>query len=275
MTKLYTPLVVLYSTSYRTWNTEMVYNSQKNIIDKLSDFYSSKFECTQNIPIIGIHYWSREVGHKQLMEDFVDYESVLDHPICSKRAIPAGNPPEIILNYPNKLIKTEQFPLKEKEDSHFDYFIISTRLAFKLANELHLEMFGVDMPEDQPILKLRPDLIVEYNNLENLNSLDFEESYLVSNYCSAHRPHISENEPEVVDAIFLTRNSDLRRLLEIEISEYQSIYEYYRNNYQRTISFTDHYMYTLLEHSNIKIVVDNNLKFTILRSDGYLNVCTL
>jgi hypothetical protein len=259
-----TPLVVLYSTSYRTWETEEVLNSQIELIDRLSQLFCERFGMDPSVkPILGIHYWNAERGHKQLNQDFHFFDSPLTSPT---------NPPGKISKYSYTHTKSDQLELDQERSTHLFYTSISTKFALESANSLHKNMFGTNIPDNQPILRLRPDCILNYTKIDFLKNIDINSHFFISNRSNNHRPHISENAPEVSDIMWVTNNKSMDLLLSTPIERYFDIYDYYKSN-GRIVEFEEQYLYNLLDYCKIDIYNDPNIEISLLRTSGSINNC--
>ena len=133
------------------------------MIDRLSSFFNKKLGLDINTkPILGIHYWEVESGHKQLNQNFVYHDQ---HYLSTNFKIAPESPPrEVLDSYPNYFEKSTQNELEDLRSTHINFFMQSTSKALEIAEKLHIDLFGTKIPDDQPILRLRPDRVPEASN---------------------------------------------------------------------------------------------------------------
>ena len=219
-------LVVLYSTKNKHWNETI--NSHIALFDKY------KGQC-----IIGIHYWD-EPGTPD-------------------------EPPDEIKKYKYIMTKSKQTPLnlQNREREIFEYIRQSTKLAFENAEELYKKTFGFDMPENQKILRLRPDVLVEYFPISYENSTD---DFYLSRYDINARRYPNPKSPEVGDIIALTTKKTLKNILTYDVDKMDKTIKYYTDNgYELTPKVTENLSaYAVRSNINdysikIKLVRDNKI----------------
>lgn len=250
MAYIHTPLVVIFSTLYRDWDNPIAYASQVELINHLTAVLNRHFGIN-GTPIIGIHYWTEKYGR--------DY-------------------PELAPELPTLAI--QQFPYKHTITSQHDkdtlpgnpeYTIQSTRKAFENAEALHQELFGCPMPAHQPILRLRPDLVIR--NISNFPSFEFDHRsglYYKSMWNTFHRPIWKDSCPEAGDAIALTTKAALRWICSIPLTSYADIYKKY-NDKGLTINFAERYLYAIIDSTMVDVLHDPNIKVGVLRSNNHVD----
>jgi hypothetical protein len=222
-------LVVLYSTSWRNWE----------------DSISSQLCYIPIDSIIGIHYWKhittphdRGVGK---------VEAPTDVPELLKR-----------FRYKHSITQQEYIPHIDSPILPLYYKILSTRIALKNALELY-----PDMPSDQPILCMRPDLIIE----------SFPTTVGPNEYISIWNTNHRQtcNPPEMGDAACLTTKGVLDKLLNVNIDDIYSSCKLMNNS----IWYSEHFLYCLLQKLDIKMVFDHSIKLSLARGNGNIEKLTI
>lgn len=237
-------LVVLFSTSWRRW--EDTWPSQVSLIEK--------FAKEQDV-IMGIHYWS---------------EMINTFHINSYGKSPS-KPPEPLCKWPYKHTVTFQehsFIEKIARNIRYRhawglaYIIESTRMALENAEALWRERYGTEMPDDQPILRMRPDTII--TDIENFPEFPSGDDFYVSNWDHGNRPHWNPNAPEVGDIICLTTKKALKKLV------YTPIEDIERMCAHRKVTFTEQYLWAIFETNKTVVKNDERMCISIMRPSGEL-----
>ena len=127
-TKKVDKLIVLFSTQYRTWE-----NCYENHINLINHNCSDISNC-----IIGVHYWN-DVDKKPPFN-------------MQKMNIKYTTSNNVVSLNDNSLTNIQKW---------FKRFQYSTKKALENAEQLYFEKFKTEIPDDQPILRLRPDFIIE------------------------------------------------------------------------------------------------------------------
>lgn len=235
-------LVVLYSTTWRRWDD--VVESQCDLIQKLAG--------DQDV-ILGIHYWS---------------EMIHTFHINSYGKAPA-EPPEQLRRWPYKHTVTEQErPFIERIARNIRvrhawglaYIIESTRRALENAEALWRERYGTEMPEDQPILRMRPDTII--TDVDSFPTFPKGDDFYLSNWDRGNRPQWNPAAPEIGDIICLTTKKALKKLVETRIEDIELRCGH------RQVNFTEQYLWALLETNSTEAKNDENIHVAILRPTG-------
>jgi hypothetical protein len=251
----YTPLVVLFSTSYRTWDNELVLVPQINLINRIAEIYKCKLNLSvDSEPIIGIHYWDEELSG----EHFSHLNGI-------KRVSPL-NPPVDIMKFNFLHERSKQMKIS---GHNFIYGIQSTKKALSMADNLHHKLYGCPIPDNQLIFRLRPDIIIKYDSTDILENCDLNSLFYLSNTNTNDRPYISENSPEIGDAMSFTTKKTLNKLFSISYKNYPSIFEYFRKEAGRIVSFNEQYLFNLLDYAGINVIQDKNILMKLLRTNGY------
>jgi hypothetical protein len=189
--------------------------------------------------LLGVHYWSHstspcvcgEVGYKthKAPDDI----------------------PEVLRKYrykhsitENQILTDDVFPVRA---APLYYKIISTRIAFKNALDTYQ-----DMPDDQPIIWTRPDVIVG-----NINSFPktVKKNEFISIWNTIYRPN--PEEPEVGDVLALTTKYVIQKLLNLELS--------YICDICSNEKFSEQFLYKILKHLDVEITFDHSLKLGLMR----------
>ena len=214
-------LVVLFSTQYRTWE-----KCCENQIDLMKHISTDINNC-----IIGIHYWN-DVN------------------------IP---PPTKMQELNIKYSTSDNFIFLNNESyiqQWFKRFQYSTKFALDNAEQLYIEKFGKQMPDEQPILRLRPDFVVE--NIQNFPLPPInEDNYYISTWNTIHRPVAEVNKIEIVD-IFITNKKTLFKILNFDINTIKLAEN----------KIIEQVFYDMLNILKVNIFFDFNIKHGIMRSDN-------
>lgn len=213
-------LVVLFSTQYRTWD-----KCAQNQIDLIKHVCPNLDNC-----VIGVHYWDDvNVPPPELFRGLnMKYST-------SPNVTQSTNP---ILQW-------------------FERFQLSTRQALENAEEIYKQKYGEVMPLRQPILRLRPDFVVE--NIANF-PLPIKDgwSYYLSTWNTIHRPNPIPNKIEVVDLCLTTK------LVLLQIINYDA---------RTAVVGHDHFIeivfYSALKSMGINVLFDANIKYGIVRPHIY------
>lgn len=225
-------LVVLYSTQYRTWA-----DTCQNHVELIRHLAGSEDNC-----IVGIHYWNNNTPDL---------------------------PPEPIRKLRYKHSHTDQ-NLPTTEFSTLLSVISSTKIALENAKQLYRELYNEEMPDDQLILRLRPDAHI--NNIPDFPKTTYGNNFYVSMWNSNHRSYV-ENAPETSDVIGLTTKKTMELLVNTNIQQLENIIQNYRTN-GRTILFIEHALYTLLESFGTTIKNIENLKLGLMRIGNKVETLT-
>lgn len=235
-------LVVLYSTTWRRWDETCP--SQVEVIDKLAN--------GQDV-IMGIHYWS---------------EMIQTFHINSYGKAPS-EPPAPLLKWPYKHTVTSQDrsfieriarSIRHRHAWGTAYILESTRMALENAEALWRERYGTEMPDDQPILRMRPDTIL--TDVDAFPEMPQGDDFYVSNWDRGNRPVWNPAAPEVGDIICLTTKKALKKLVNIKLEDIETRCSH------RQVLFTEQYLWALLESNGTAINNDKNVHVSILRPTG-------
>lgn len=226
-------LVVLYSTQYRTWE-----DTCQNHIELMRHLAGSEDNC-----IIGIHYWNNDTPDL---------------------------PPEPIQKLHYKHSHTDQ------NIPQSNYFILnsmiqSTKIAFENAKQLYKEFYNEEMPDNQLILRLRPDVFIE--NISKIPKSINSDNFYLSMWNINHRAYNAKSL-ETGDVMCLTTKKAFESLLNSNLNNIDEII----NNYIKTkgwdIKFVENQLYALLEYLGINIINDSNLHIAIMRPTKNLDKLT-
>jgi hypothetical protein len=217
-------LVVLFSTQYRTWE-----NCAENHINLMKHICNNIDNC-----IVGIHYWND-----------------INKP-----------PPPVIQNLNIKYSTSDNIISSNDETQStiykwFKRFQYSTKIALENAESVYKEKYGAEMPDNQPILRLRPDFIVE--DIEKFPlPPSHTENYYISTWNTQHRPEITPNRVEITD-ICLTNKNTLLKILNFDITSIE---------HNKKDSFIEIAFYDMLKTLNINIFFDFNIKYGVMRDNN-------
>lgn len=234
MSSYKTPLVVLYSTSYRMWDNEAVIDPQVKLINTICSLYRNNLKLKSK-PIVGIHYWKQESTPK----------------------IPAApaTPPARIMQFDFLHEMTEQ---REIEGHNYVYGIQSTERALALAEKLHNKLYGSPMPDNQPILRMRPDLAIKYEDTAMLERQDLNSPFYLSSISTNHR---AANPHEIGDVMCFTTKKSLQQLFAIPHETYDLIH----SQADHKPLFNEQYLFNLIKHAGIRPIYDPNILTKLLR----------
>lgn len=234
-----TSLVALYSTCYRDW--EKAVNTQLELIEHLTN------KSEKDKPIIGIHYWNEWWGLHETIKN-----------------ISPESPPTCLFHYPLKWTITPETDESVVRGT-IEYIIYSTRKALQNAEILHNELYGCDIPDDQPILRMRPDVYI--NNICDFPSIPTTmDDYYISMRHRYHRPHIPMNAPEAGDLMCLTTKRSLKKLLSLDFTSYDKIFDIYTKQGQY-VNIPEQKLHALLQFCNINVVNSEQISLSVARSD--------
>ena len=231
-------LVVLYSTCYRNW--EAALPSQLELLSRIAP--------KQSTVIVGAHYWTEKWGNDNHL----------------KGTAPDAPPAALLAAYPNVIANHTPQP---RGQCRVTYFMDSLRFAMENAEMMYRALYGRKMPDDQPILRMRPDVVItqvsEFPHVPRGRT----GPYYISIWNSLHRPHFNPYHPEAGDIIAITTKGAIARLLSIDIPSANSVvYEPYRAK-GRHIGFMEQYLYSLLEYAGVEIVPDHGIHMGIARQN--------
>lgn len=228
------PTVILFSTHYRTWEHTAQFHLE--FINKIADG-----EC-----VVGIHVW--------------------DGP-----GVP-NEPPVPIRGLPHIMTKTSQVPLDEYFSSHL-YIMESTREALNNARELYKRQYGIEMPPDTRIVRMRPDAyILDMESAVRATINNTTDNTYVSIWNTAHRPKISI-APEIADVLYVTSCDVLDRLIGLNEKTLETHYAMKKwEGFQ--LHFHEHFLYHALEYARVVIVFEYNFRLGILRGNMIIDKLT-
>ena len=239
-----TPLVVLYSTQYRTWD---------KICDNHIKYLKHITGGDMTNVLFGIHYWRDErdvppaiqqFKYKSSMSDNVSDEMPTDH---------------------------EKYGIYIKANiMWFRRFGYSTKIALQNAEQLYLETYGVEMPLNQMIIRLRPDVHIDDIDILQLPLLD-KDDYYISNWNTDHRDYNQDN-PEIADAVFYTTKKSLLAIVNTNVENFmESLYQQEILNKDSGF-FMEHLFPILLQQLNIPMIFDFNLNLSIFRDENKMTL---
>ena len=232
-------LVIVYSTCYRNW--EAALPSQLELFEHLGG------DCTGGA-IVGAHYWTQKWGY--------------DNPI--QETAPHAPPADLLASFPVRSTHT----LQPVGLDRVTYFMDSLRIALSNAKELYREIYGEEMPADQPILRLRPDVFVDRVRDFPAPPPEGVAPYYISIWNTAHRPHFQPAHPEAGDLLALTTAGALERLLSIHLPTADAVvYAPYRAQ-GRHIGFMEQYLYSLLDYAGVQVIADRKIHLGIARKNN-------
>jgi hypothetical protein len=250
MARIHTPLVVLYSTLYRDWDNPIAYESQVKLIKRLYNANSRHF-CVGEKPIVAAHCWSEKLGR--------------DSPdIC-----PA--PPAVFRSFNFAFTHSSQ-----KDPTIYpgnpEYTLQSTQKALQLAEQMHLKLYQCPMPDLQPILRLRPDLVV--NNVDWFPLFDHRAlsgMYYKSMWNRMHRPTLKKHAPEAGDAVALTTKRALTAICDVPPKTYNNIYAAYKlRGYQQ--NFAEQYVFAIIDSVGVSVIHDDKISVGLLRANNHVDM---
>ena len=223
-TKKVDKLIVLFSTQYRTWE-----NCYENHIKLINHICTDISNC-----IIGVHYWND-----------VDKKPPLNMQKMNIKYTTSNN---VVSLNDNGLTNIQKW---------FKRFQYSTKKALENAEELYFEKFKTKIPDDQPILRLRPDFIIE--DIENFPLPPINKSnYYISTWNTQHRPNPEINNLEITD-IFVTDKSSLLKILQFDTETIK----------KKEGAFIERVFYDMLKELKIQTLFDFNIKYGAMRYDKY------
>jgi hypothetical protein len=256
------PLVILYSTACRLWDKTI--DNQMELINKLTD-----------TPIFGIHYW-KEIIFKRI----TDYPNGGISIGQEQTGIAPDFPPEQIQAHIYKHSITSQSNefrqgiIKYAQCTDYGalvflYIIISTKEALENAEKAYKEKFGIEIPDDQIILRLRPDIIVK--GIESyVEYIEYMQQHINKDllWCTTERPNTSL---QTDDCLCITTKKIMKKLTDIDLRMIEPICNKYRQTGRRVHS-PEEYLYTLLEEIGaVKINFTKDMKvYFKLENDGFI-----
>jgi hypothetical protein len=221
-------LVVLYSSAYRVWDKAV--DKHIEMFDKIADDY-----------VIGIHYWSEDSPE---------------------------TPPRQILEKKNKFSRSPNIVDSSETNqesqvylrNYLKRYIYSTKIALENAESIYKETYGTEMPDEQIILRLRPDACMKEAVLPAI-----DDNYFMS--------LVTYTQPELRSQTFLTihycTKGALVKLLNIDSDEfmdknYESIIEKTAPNtvWAQTI------VTYMLESVGVKILKFSNSMYDCIMREG-------
>lgn len=223
-TKKVDKLIVLFSTQYRTWE-----NCYENHINLINHICSDISNC-----IIGVHYWN-DVDKKPPFN-------------MQKMNIKYTTSNNVVSLNDNSLTNIQKW---------FKRFQYSTKKALENAEQLYFEKFKTEIPDDQPILRLRPDFIIEDIEKFPLPPIN-KSNYYISTWNTQHRPNPEINKLEIAD-IFITDKSSLLKILQFDIETLK----------KKEGAFLEHVIYDMLKELKIQTLFDFNIKYGAMRYNKY------
>jgi hypothetical protein len=229
-------LVILYSTQYRQWE-----KACENHIELMRHIAGSEHNC-----LIGIHYWNHNT---------ISLTNILDAP-------PAMEPPAQIRALKYKYSHSDQV-IEYPRYKLLESIIKSTKIALEHAKELYRELYNKEMPEDQLIVRMRPDAMI--NDVPNFPKELADPMPYLSLWNNAHRPNVG-NAYEAGDTIALTTRRAMEALTQVNLADLEYILRpteipnYPLSNEQN--------LYVLLTHLNVKIIQCYSLKIGVFRPSG-------
>ena len=141
----------------------------------------------------------------------------------------------------------------------------STEIALNNAKILFKETYNIEMPNDQVILRLRPDAYIM--NIENFPIIKNGTNFYASMWNILHRPYYY-NAPETGDIIALTTRQTLELLININMDSYIQLFIEKSNNCF-SVNFIEQWIYHILTENGNTIINLPSLDINILR-DGKL-----
>jgi hypothetical protein len=126
------------------------------------------------------------------------------------------------------------------------FWKLSASIALKNAEELYIEKYGIEMPENQPILRMRYDITIDNNKalyiLLDENNLPINEYYMLH---SANTGRPPEYHQEFSDVFFITNKKTLNILIEDSKNSFL-------NDNHLTYLYAERALYNWLKSYNIK-----------------------
>ena len=236
------PIVVVYSTGWREWDSTIA--NQMQLIKRFGD------------PIFGIHYWSK-MPIRGSVNTYGDAPS---------------EPPNAIRDWDYKHTITEQTPefldkiktnSKTKYTHSLAYMIESTKLALENAEDVYYRKFGREMPDDTPILRLRPDVLVNVDSFPT--EIPEGDNFYISNWHTVARPN--PEIPEAGDIMCLTTKKTLKTIVDTPIEDIESVC-----NPEQKLTITEQYLYSLLKSNNVEVINHPDIHIGIQRFVNQIEV---
>lgn len=234
------PIVVLYSGMYRTFDA-VFETHHLNVLKQITN--NDLDSC-----IVGMHTWEK------------DGES--DNPEQPNEAILKNikNIKYTKTNDPCNYIKTDRYHYPSTIDNNYrkvfmERWSYSMNIALKNAKEIYLRIYGIEMPENQPILRLRYDTIfmqIQQNPfpypLLNEEILPLNEYFYFSHNNTA-RPY-NKDIKEVGDLFFYSNKKTVEKMIE----KYNHNFVYID---RLSPDFIEHTFYNWLKYHDIKYYSDD------------------
>jgi hypothetical protein len=177
-------IVILYSTQYRTW-------------DKTTPIHLKWFEKICNDCVLGIHYWSDDGSPE--------------------------TPPPDIMKLKHKFSRTPNIIPKSDNSNqaslvhiipYLKRYFYSTKIALENAEEIYKQTYGSEMPDDQVIIRMRPDILLPDN--DNIELPPIEKNYFMSLVSYVEKQYRSQT----FDCIHYCTKDSLLKLINTDIDKY-------------------------------------------------------
>jgi hypothetical protein len=227
-------LVVIFSTSWRNW--EKTAHNQVAFIKEISDN-----------AVLGIHYWK----YSTLSSTPIDPDVKDTTPI---HEVPTDIPLQLRrFQYKHSITPNITMDNITPKKASLLYKIISSRIAFQNALDIY-----EDMPDEQPILWMRPDLFIDdiYDFPKKVGKNEF-----IGTWHTAHAASLEK--PEISDLLAFTTKYVLKKILELDLNYILKLVE--------ANDFTEQCLYTILEHLGVNIKYDFNIKPCLMR-DKFIHI---
>lgn len=228
------PIVVLFSTHYRTWDSTASHHVK--FIKKLVKYDISNV-------VVGINVWA-EPGIPDV-------------------------PPKSIQELPYLMTKTYQMPHEDKYAYFTSHLFImdSTREALKNAEKLYLHRYGVEMPWNTTIIRLRPDTFI-FDIDRVVQSVDVSNDIglrYISIWNTIHRPQ-NDKAPEIADALYFTSRQALTLIIGVRK---EMLHEYFQEKRDEglQVSFHEQYLYHAIKRAGVTVIFNHNLRLGLQRTD--------
>jgi len=215
------PTVVLYFGMYRTFDITF----EQSHLHTLKQITNNDLDSC----IVGMHTWDKN----DQGEDNPEQPNELM--LTNIKNIKYTKTPSPCLNIE---IKKQKFVCLWK---------LSASIALKNAEELYIKKFGIEMPENQPIFRIRYDVILHENHkplyfLLDENNLPLNEHYILYVANNGRPPEYYE---EFIDHFWITNKMTLKTLTE------DSKNNFLNDNHDR-ILFPERALYIWIKSYNIK-----------------------
>jgi hypothetical protein len=237
-------LVVLYSTAWRQWDGAVA--SQVELIERLAH--------SQDV-LLGIHYW-RDMPHRSSQ---ATYGRAPDTPPAALHRWPFRH------TITENTYETTRF-FRDQAAWSIAYFLESTRHALTNAEALFRETYGVDMPDDQHILRLRPDVLIRSHETFPAFPTDAADMYYISNWDRTCRPHWDPAAPEAGDIVCLTTKKALGHILNQPLEDMMAVCACHHPR----AWFAEQYLWAILKHRCVDARSDEGIRISVIRPTGEL-----